>query len=62
MERSRSPIGKYLLIALLGAGVGGIAVAVAGRVIPKAVSGIMSSMMGRMMDQMGAEGCNPEEM
>lgn len=48
----------YILAALLGAAVGGAAVAVATRAIPE----MMSRMMYSMRSQMNEEGCDPEEM
>jgi len=62
MNESRKPVAGYLVVAALGATVGGIAVAIFSRAIPKMMSLMMSNMMGNMMKQMGAEGCNPEEM
>ena len=52
----------YLLAASIGALVGGTAVLIASDAIPKIASRLMSSMMANMMQKMGGEGCNPEEM
>ena len=62
MNESRKPIAGYLIAAALGVTVGGVAVTVVSRAFPKMMSRMMSNMMGNMMKQMGAEGCNPEEM
>ena len=62
MNESRAPLPGYLLAMALGATVGGVAVAIFTRAIPKIMSRMMSKMMGNMMNQMGGEGCNPEEM
>jgi len=62
MNESKVPVGGYLIAAALGATVGGVAVAIFSRAIPKMMSRIMPIMMGNMMRQMGGEGCNPEEM
>ena len=61
MNESKTPATGYL-IAVLGAAVGGISVAIFGRLIPTMMSRMMSNMMGNMMKQMGDEGGNPEEM
>jgi len=58
MNKSRSPNSGYILAAVLGATAGGIAVAFLSRAIPT----MMSRMMANMMQRMGDEGCNPEEM
>lgn len=52
----------YLLAASIGALVGGTAMLIAGDAIPKIMSRMMSGMMANMMQEMGGEGCNPEEM
>ena len=52
----------YFLAAALGATIGGIGMAVITRAFPKMMSRMMSNMMGNMMQQMGGEGCNPEDM
>ena len=62
MNESKTPVAGYLIAAALGATVGGIGVAIFSRAIPKMMSRMMSNMMENMMRQMGAEGCNPEEM
>jgi len=56
MVKSRIPRAGYILAAVLGATVGGIAVAIATRAIPVVMSRMMSNM------RMGGEGCDPEEM
>ena len=58
VNESKAPVAGYLFAAALGATAGGIAVFIFTRAIPK----MMSHMMGNMMNQMGGEGCNPEEM
>ena len=62
MNNSRAPIVGYFLAAALGVTVGGIGVAILTRAFPKMMSRMMSNMMGNMMQQMGGEGCNPEDM
>lgn len=61
MGKSTRPAGGYLLVAALGAFVGGAVVLVASRALPKMMSQMMSSMMSNMMEQMGGEGCNPAD-
>jgi hypothetical protein len=58
MDDSKAPVSGYLLAAALGTMVGGIGIAIITRAFPK----MMSRMMSNMMQQMGGEGCNPEEM
>ena len=58
MNKSRSPNSGYILAAVLGATAGGFAVAI----LCKAIPTMMSRMMANMMQQMGDEGCNPEDM
>ena len=62
MNKSKTPVVGYLIAAALGATVGGIGVAIFTRAIPKMMSRMMPVMMGNMMQQMGGEGCNPEDM
>jgi hypothetical protein len=62
MDKSRTQTGGYLIAAIAGAAVGGIAVAAATRAIPTMMSRIMVTMMGSMMTNMRGEGCDPEEM
>jgi hypothetical protein len=62
MGKSRSPTAGYILAAVLGAAVGGIAVAVVTRAIPGMMSRMMWNVMGDMMMRMGGKGCDPEEM
>ena len=62
MNRIKTPSGGYFLAAALEAAAGGIAVVVLTRAVPEMMSRMMASMMKNMMEQMGAEGCNPEEM
>jgi hypothetical protein len=52
----------YLLVALLAALGGGLAVAVVTRAIPAMMSRMMSEMMKNMMACMGENGLDPEEM
>jgi hypothetical protein len=58
MDKPRSLTTGYILAALVGATVGGIAVAI----VTKAIPGMISRMMGNMMMRMGREGCDPEGM
>lgn len=58
MNETRTPVAGYMIAAALGATVGGIGIAIITRAFPK----MMSRMMGNMMNQMGGEGCNPEDM
>ena len=58
VEKSSSGIGGYLVVGVLGATAGALAIGVAGRAIPA----MMSRMMSNMMAQMVGEGCDPEEM
>ena len=62
MNESKTPVVGYLIAAALGATVGGIGVAIFTRAIPKIMSRMIPVMMGNMMQQMGGEGCNPEDM
>jgi len=62
MNNSRAPMAGYFLAAALGATIGGIGIAIITRAFPKMMVRMMSNMMGNMMQQMGGEGCNPEDM
>lgn len=62
MRYRRSRMAGYLVVAALGATVGGIVVAIGSKAIPTMMGRMMSNMMGNMMTQMGGEGCDPEEM
>jgi hypothetical protein len=62
MDKSRSHTRGYILAGLIGAAAGGVGVAIFTRAIPVLLSRLMSGMMENMMSQMGAEGCDPEEM
>ena len=62
MDRSGSRFIGYLVAAALGATAGGLAVAIGSRAIPTMMSKMMAAMMENMRLQMGAEGCDPEEM
>ncbi len=61
MVKSNRSTEGYLLVAALGAFVGGAVVLVVSRALPKMMSQMMSSMMRNMMEQMGGEGCNPAD-
>ncbi|MFC1879630.1 hypothetical protein ACFLZW_06915 [Chloroflexota bacterium] len=57
---NKNPVSKnagYLLAGALGAFIGGIAVLVATRAIPKMMQGMMANMFARM----GEAGCSPRE-
>jgi hypothetical protein len=56
--QKKTSTGRYLLAAMLGAAFGAIAVAIATRAIPA----MMSGMKTKMMQYMGGEDFNPEEM
>lgn len=58
MKKPSSGIGGYILVGALGATAGALAVGFISRAIPA----MMSRMMSNMMEQMGGEGCDPEEM
>jgi hypothetical protein len=51
-------IGRYLLVAVLGAIAGGLVVSVATRAVPD----MMGGMMRNLMAQMGEGDCSPVEM
>ena len=57
---------KYLIAMIVGGVAGGIVVAIATKAIPRIMSQLMAQMMAempqRMMDQMRAEGLEPDEM
>lgn len=61
MVKSTRNNGGYLLVAALGAFVGGALVLAVGKVLPKMMSQMMSGMMRNMIEQMGDEGCNPAD-
>jgi hypothetical protein len=52
----------YLLVGLLGALGGGLAVVVATKAIPNMMSKMMARMMQSMMACIGQDGVEPEEM
>jgi hypothetical protein len=57
MVKSTRRTGGYLLAAAFGAFMGGAAVLVVSKALPK----MMSGMMRNMMEQMGDEGCDPAD-
>lgn len=61
METNLKQYKGYLLVASIGAFVGGAFVAVMTRAIPNIVTQVMTRMMGQMMSQMKAEGCSPAD-
>ena len=53
---------NYLIVAGVGAVVGGIVVAVTTQAIPQLMESISNTMMGKMKKRMQEEGCTPAEM
>jgi tetrahydromethanopterin S-methyltransferase subunit C len=62
MESLNSRTKEYLVSALLGAVIGGLAVTVITNAIPKMMSRTMCAMMNNMMAQAGDDTLSPEEM
>jgi len=62
MDKSRSPQGRCILAAMLGVLADGLAVAALTRAVPAMMSRVLPTMMHSMMQQMGSEGCEPEDM
>jgi hypothetical protein len=62
MEELGSHRARCVLAALLGAVGGGLLVAFATRAIPRLMSEMIPKMMQGMMEQMGADGCDPMDM
>jgi hypothetical protein len=58
MFNSRSHSKQYAMAAILGAAGGGLAVALAGRAVPK----VKSVIMHRVMENMHQKGISPAEM
>jgi CheY-specific phosphatase CheX len=61
MARSVCVSKETVLVAIGGAVIGGVAVALATRAIPKIMSRAMAGMMHNMMAQMAKGGCSPAE-
>jgi len=51
-----------LIVAILGALGGGLAVMLATKALPEMMSGLGPKMMRKIMGQMGENGCDPAEM
>ena len=66
MRNSNTPKRRYILVAVMSALGGGIAVILMTKAIPRLVSQIMAEMMSKMphlmLDHMKSEGFDPAEM
>ncbi len=62
MPESTCDSKRYLIVAILAALGGGLAVVFATRALPEMMSELGPKMMQKMMGQMGEDGCDPAEM
>jgi hypothetical protein len=62
MPKSTCDLKRCLIVAILGALGGGLAVVLATKALPEIMSELGPKMMQKMMGQMGEDGCDPAEM
>ena len=61
MDSDRSDLSGYVIVALLGAAMGGMMVAWVTNAFPRMMKRMMAGIMENMRAQMSAEGCKTEE-